>query len=77
MCTFTQKFWKASATAAVLKERKIRLLEDLTYRERQRRNKLWPLDDKPRKEGKKTTWRGHDAIIDGKKITAQPVKDKI
>lgn len=77
MCTFRQKFWRASMNATVMKKKKLRLSEDLTYWERQCRKKLWPLVDKARKEGKKTTWRGPDAIIDGKKVAADTTKDTV
>ena len=71
MRTFKQRIWRASVSATVMKEKNLRLAEDLTYWERQCRNKLWPLVDKARKEGKKTSWRGPDVIIDGKRVTAE------
>lgn len=74
MRTFRQKIWKASMTAAVMREKKLRLAEDLTYAERQCRMKLWPLVEKARKDGKKTAWRGPDVIIEGKRITADSPK---
>jgi len=49
MRTFRQKIWKTSMTAAVKREKKLRLAEDLTYGERQCRKKLWPLVEKPAK----------------------------
>lgn len=70
MRTFRHKVWKASMSANVMKEKKLRFAEDLTYRERQCRQKLWPLVEKARKEGKKTSWRGPDVIIDGRKVAA-------
>ncbi|KAL7373280.1 hypothetical protein ABVT39_002870 [Epinephelus coioides] len=73
MRTFKQRIWRASVNADVMKEKKLRLAEDLTYWERQCRKKLWPVDDKARKEGKKTAWRGPDVIIDGKRVTAETV----
>lgn len=77
MRTFRQKIWKTSMTAAVMREKKLRLAEDLTYGERQCRKKLWPLVEKAHKDGKKTAWRGPDVIIKGKRITADSVKDVI
>ena len=77
MRTFKQKIWKASMNATVMKEKKLRLAEDLTYWERQSRKKLWPHVDKARKEGKKTRWRGPDVIIDGRRVTAETIKDTI
>lgn len=68
--TFRQKIWRAALKARVLKEKDLRITEDLTYWERQCRNKLWPLVAKAKENGKKTSWRGPDAIIEGKRITA-------
>ena len=77
MRNFRQKIWKTSMTATVMREKRLRLAEDLTYGERQSRNKLWPLVEKARKDGKKTAWRGPDVIIEGKRITAASMKDVI
>lgn len=73
MRSFRQKIWKNSMTAATMREKKLRLAEDLTYGERQSRKKLWPLVEKARKDGKKTAWRGPDVIIEGKRITADSI----
>ncbi len=70
MRTFRYKVWKASLTADVMKEKKLRMAEDLTYQEKQCRNKLWPLVKQARTEGKKTKWQGAVAIIDGVRFTA-------
>lgn len=43
MRTFRYKVWRASLTADVMKEKKLRMAEDLTYQEKQCKNKLWPL----------------------------------
>lgn len=77
MRTFRQKIWKESLSVQVMKERKLRFAEDLTYREKQCRKKLWPLVEKARKEGKKTSWRGPDVIIDGRRMTAETIKDTV
>ena len=73
MRTFRQSVWRASATSAVMKEKNLRLAEDLTYLERQNRNTLWPLVEKARLAGKKTKWQGAVAIIDGVRFTADQV----
>lgn len=70
MRTFRQKIWRASVNATVMKEKKLRLAEDLTRWERECRQKLWPIVEKARKEGKKTSWRGADVIIDGRRVSA-------
>lgn len=42
--------------------------EDLTSRDKETRNKLWPHIETARKEGKKAFFRGAKAIIDGKEL---------
>ncbi|KAL0178595.1 hypothetical protein M9458_027489, partial [Cirrhinus mrigala] len=58
------QIWRDARTAAVLKERKIRIFEDLTQSTKDARNKLWPL-------GKRAGFRGPFAYIDGKRISAK------
>ncbi len=65
------QIWRDARTAAVLKERKIRIFEDLTQSTKDARNKLWPLVERARKEGKRAGFRGPFAYIDGKRITAK------
>lgn len=70
MRNFRHKVWRASLNSDVLKTKNLRMAEDLTYTERQCRNKLWPLVKQARDEGKKTKWIGPIAIIDGVRHTA-------
>ncbi|KAK7878341.1 hypothetical protein WMY93_031058 [Mugilogobius chulae] len=65
------RVWRDARTAAVLKEKKITLSEDLTQETREARNQLWPLVEKARSEGKKAGFRGAFAFIEGKKFTAK------
>ncbi len=65
------QIWRDARTAAVLKERKIRIFEDLTQSTKDSRNKLWPLVERARKEGKRAGFKGPFAYIDGKRITAK------
>lgn len=58
----------------MLKQKKLRMAEDLTYWERECRNKLWPLVKKARDAGKKTKWMGAAVIIDGEKFAIQDGK---
>lgn len=53
----------------ILKEKRIKIFEDLTQDAKDARNKLWPLVEQARKEGKKEGFRGHFAHIDGKRVT--------
>lgn len=61
------KSWKDAKTSVVLKERKIRITEDLTQEAKDAQNRLWPLVEQARKEGKKAGFRGPFAYIDGKR----------
>lgn len=60
--------WKRAKNADYLTSRKIRFGEDLTSRDKETRNKLWPHIETARKEGKKAFFRGAKAIIDGKEL---------
>ena len=53
-----------------MKEKNLQMAEDLTYQEKQSRNKLWPLIKQACTGGKKTKWQGPAAIIDGVRFTA-------
>ncbi|KAJ7983480.1 hypothetical protein DPEC_G00377840 [Dallia pectoralis] len=57
----------------VLKQKKIRISEDLTERTKEARNKLWPLVEKARKEGRRAGFGGPNAVVDGKRISADDV----
>lgn len=59
------KIWRN----AILKERKIRVFEDLTQSTKDARNELCPLVVQARKEGKKAGFRGPFAYIDRKSIS--------
>lgn len=67
---FTMRNFKPSRHADIMKKRKLRFAEDLTHLERESRKKLRPQVEKARKAGKKATWKGPDAIIDGMIIKA-------
>lgn len=71
--THRDKIWKDARTSTVLKERKIKIFEDLTQDAKDARNKLWPLVEQARKEGKKAGFRGHFAHIDGKRVTVNDI----
>ncbi|KAI2660207.1 Coiled-coil domain-containing protein 159 [Labeo rohita] len=65
------QIWRDARTAAILKERKIRIFEDLTQSTKDARNRLWPLVEQARKEGKRAGFRGPFAYIDSKRISAK------
>ncbi|CAM4277722.1 unnamed protein product [Leuciscus chuanchicus] len=58
------QIWRDARTSAILKERKIRIFEDLTQSTKDARNKLWPLVERARKEGKRAGFRGPFAYGD-------------
>ncbi|KAL0153160.1 hypothetical protein M9458_051531 [Cirrhinus mrigala] len=68
--THRDRIWLDSKNSEVLRQKGIKITEDLTQRTREARNKLWPLVSQARREGKRAGFKGSFAIIDGKKITA-------
>ncbi|XP_044038635.1 uncharacterized protein LOC122869550 [Siniperca chuatsi] len=56
-----------------LKQKKIKITEDLTQHVRDARAKLWPLVEQARKEGKLASYSCPLAIIAGRRIAAQDV----
>lgn len=71
--THRDKIWKDARTSTVLKERKIKIFEDLTQDAKDARNKFRPLVEQARKEGKKAGFRGHFVHIDGKRVTVNDI----
>ncbi|ROL50085.1 hypothetical protein DPX16_5844 [Anabarilius grahami] len=74
--TYREKVWKAARDHPALKERGIRLAEDLTFAERQQRKLLWPRVKAAREEGKRAYFRGADAFIDGEKLSVDEYQDE-
>lgn len=60
--------WKSSKGSEYLQSRKLRFGEDLTTKDKDTRNRLWPQIEAARKQGKKAFFVGAKAIIDGKEI---------
>ncbi|CAM4427957.1 unnamed protein product [Leuciscus chuanchicus] len=52
------RIWADARSSEVLKQKKIRISEDLTQRTKEARNKLWPLLEKARKEGRRADFCG-------------------
>uniref|UniRef100_A0A1A8IXP0 Uncharacterized protein n=1 Tax=Nothobranchius kuhntae TaxID=321403 RepID=A0A1A8IXP0_NOTKU len=69
MRAFRNKIWKVSCDNNTLKEKKLFLKEDLTQADRMERNRLWPIVEEARKQGKRAGFRGPHAYIEGKKVT--------
>ncbi|CAM4516517.1 unnamed protein product [Leuciscus chuanchicus] len=74
--TYREKVWKAARDHPALKERGVRLAEDLTFAERQQRKLLWPKVKAAREEGKRAYFRGADAFIDGEKLSVNDFQDE-
>ncbi|KAJ8250947.1 hypothetical protein GJAV_G00215170 [Gymnothorax javanicus] len=58
--------WKHAKDSDYLKDNKLKFGEDLTFKDKEARNKLWPLIAEAHKQGKKAYYVGAKAIIDGK-----------
>lgn len=71
--TCRDAIWAAAKRSELLKQKRIRFMEDLTQDDKEARNKLWPLVEKARKEGKKAGFSGPVAFINGKRISANDI----
>lgn len=68
-CRSTKEMlWKAAKDSGFLKAKKLKFGEDLTTKDKEIRNKLWPQIEEARKQGKKAFFVGAKAIIDGIEI---------
>lgn len=61
--------WKAAKKSSFLRDNSQRFAEDLTKEDRERRNKLWPLIEKARKESKTSYFVGGRAFVNGSEIS--------
>lgn len=66
--------WQSARGCKFLFDNKLRLTEALSPEDRAAREKLWPLVKKARDEGKKASFRGAFALIDGKRLNFSDVK---
>ncbi len=60
--------WKTYKRSEYHRSRNLWFAEDLTAKDKDTRNRLWPRIEAARKEGKKAFFAGATAIIDGKEI---------
>ncbi|XP_061682733.1 uncharacterized protein si:ch211-196c10.15 [Syngnathoides biaculeatus] len=58
--------WRVAKKSEYLKNHKLRFTEDLTAEDKAIRNKLWPMIEAARKNGKKAHFAGTRVIVDGK-----------
>lgn len=68
---FRDIIWKAAKKSDYLMAKKLRIKEDLSPEDRERRNQLWPIIEKARKEGKSAYFVGARAFVDRKEIHCQ------
>ncbi|KAI2650692.1 LINE-1 type transposase domain-containing protein 1 [Labeo rohita] len=71
--TCRDAIWTEAKRSELLKQKKIRILEDLTQDDKEVRNRLWPLVEKARREGKKAGFHGSVAFINGKKVSVHDI----
>lgn len=70
---FTSRFqrdavWRAAKDSSFLKNNNLKISEDLSTADRERRNKLWPVVEKARKENKRAYFVGGRAFVEGSEI---------
>lgn len=70
---FTSRFyrdaiWRAAKDSPFLRNNNLKLSEDLSPTDREKRNKLWPLVDKARRDNKRAYFVGGRAFVDGTEI---------
>lgn len=60
--------WRMAKNSSFLKENRLRFTEDLTTADKALREKLWPIIEAAKKEGKKAHFAGVRVIIEGKEM---------
>ncbi len=70
---FTSRFqrdavWRAAKESVFLRNNNLKMSEDLSPADRERRNKLWPAVEKARKENKRAYFVGGRAFVEGVEI---------
>jgi len=70
---FTSRFyrdaiWRAAKDSQFLRNNNLKLSEDLSPTDREKRNKLWPLVDKARRDNKRAYFVGGRAFVEGTEI---------
>lgn len=71
------RVWNDAKTSNYLKEKKIKIFEDLSQQDKDARSLLWPMVEKARQEGKRAGFHGPFAVIEGKRLTAKDVAANI
>ncbi len=60
--------WRVAKKSEYLKNNRLKFAEDLTTEDKAIRNKLWPIIEAAKKNGKKAHFAGTRIIIDGKEV---------
>lgn len=60
--------WRSAKNSGFLKTKNLKLAEDLSAEDREKRKKLWPFVDQARKDGKPAFFVGGRAFVGGKEI---------
>jgi len=60
--------WRSAKNSGFLKTKNLKLAEDLSAEDREKRKKLWPVIDQARKDGKPAFFVGGRAFVGGKEI---------
>ncbi len=71
--THRDRIWADAKRSEFLKQKHVKITEDLTQHVKDARAKLWPLVEQARKEGKLAGCSGAFAVIAGRRISAQDV----
>lgn len=67
--SYRDALWKAAKNHPVMRDNKLRFVEDLPQPVKEARLKIWPLVSKERSEGKSAYFAGARAFVDGKEIS--------
>lgn len=67
--SYRDALWKAAKNHPVIRDNKLRFVEDLPQPVKEARLKLWHLVNRARSEGKSAYFVGARAFVDGKEIT--------
>lgn len=68
--------WKDAKTSNLLREKKIKVFEDLSQKDKDARTLLWPTVERARREGKRAGFHGPFAVIEGKRLSAKDLANK-
>ncbi|XDV11857.1 hypothetical protein PO909_000662 [Leuciscus waleckii] len=71
---FRDALWKAAKNSPYLATHHLRFAEDLSPEDCVQRNKLWPLVERARQQGKRAYFVGPKAYVDGKELNLQDME---